>query len=248
MQSSRTADRRRYRRYPAPEGAQVRICTTGCEAAGFLVNISSQGAAFEYFFFDERAKEGRQIDILADHEEICLNDVPFRIAFDCGSDSTEYEPVIWRRCGIQFKALSGAQKHRLETLLRYWGFPLSPLSRSNPEPAGGILDDIFVARLKLLNVAAKAYLKGYPFGFYRQKAIVSNSGMILDQLPRQNMFRFGKSHSPLLEKHIVMLARAFSEFPVASHAPASLENSVNFIGNHLRGDKILTQMAFLKVA
>ncbi len=246
MQSSRTADRRRYRRYPAPEGAQVRICTTGCEAAGFLVNISSQGAAFEYFFFDERANEGRQIDILADREEFCLNDVPFTIAFDSEAAPTGCEPVIWRRCGIQFKKLADAKAQRLEALLRHWGCPLAPpLSAA---PAAKANDDIFLARLKLLNIAAKAYLKGYPLGFYRQKAIVSNSGMILDQLPRQNMFRFGKSHSPLLEKHIVMLARAFSEFPVASHDPACLGNSVNFIGNHLRGDKVLAQMAFLKVA
>lgn len=36
-------------------------------------------------------------------------------------------------------------------------------------------DDIFVSRLKLLIVMAKAYLKDYPIGKYRKSAIIENA-------------------------------------------------------------------------
>ncbi len=37
------------------------------------------------------------------------------------------------------------------------------------------LDDIFLARLKLLIIMAKAYLEGCPLGQYRRKAILENA-------------------------------------------------------------------------
>ncbi|OQY05665.1 MAG: hypothetical protein B6I22_07105 [Desulfobacteraceae bacterium 4572_123] len=40
------------------------------------------------------------------------------------------------------------------------------------------IDDIFLARLKLLIVMGKAYLHGYPLGHYRHKAITSNALLI----------------------------------------------------------------------
>lgn len=36
-------------------------------------------------------------------------------------------------------------------------------------------DDIFLSRLKLLIIMAKAYLKGYPIGKYRKSAIIENA-------------------------------------------------------------------------
>ena len=37
------------------------------------------------------------------------------------------------------------------------------------------IDDIFLSRLKLLIIMAKAYLKGYPIGKYRKSAIIENA-------------------------------------------------------------------------
>ena len=36
-------------------------------------------------------------------------------------------------------------------------------------------DDIFISRLKLLIIMAKAYLKNYPIGNYRKSAIIENA-------------------------------------------------------------------------
>jgi len=37
------------------------------------------------------------------------------------------------------------------------------------------IDDIFLSRLKLLIIMAKAYLKNYPIGRYRKSAIIDNA-------------------------------------------------------------------------
>lgn len=37
------------------------------------------------------------------------------------------------------------------------------------------IDDIFLSRLKLLIIMAKAYLKNYPIGHYRKSAIIENA-------------------------------------------------------------------------
>ncbi|MEJ2170914.1 MAG: hypothetical protein P8X90_35945 [Desulfobacterales bacterium] len=37
------------------------------------------------------------------------------------------------------------------------------------------IDDIFLSRLKLIIIMAKAYLKGYPIGKYRKFAIIKNA-------------------------------------------------------------------------
>ena len=37
------------------------------------------------------------------------------------------------------------------------------------------IDDIFLSRLKLIIIMAKAYLKGYPIGRYRKSAIIENA-------------------------------------------------------------------------
>jgi hypothetical protein len=44
--------------------------------------------------------------------------------------------------------------------------------------------DIFLSRLKLIIIMAKAYLKGYPIGRYRKSAIIENAHHVFYQSPQ----------------------------------------------------------------
>jgi hypothetical protein len=252
MLNSDKPDRRRTTRYSAPMGISVHIRTPASKFGGFLIDLGINGAAFEYVFLDEAIAGGHLIDICSDRDRLCIQDLPFKLVSDFEVSDPEPEPVVWRRAGIAFTDLSKAHRRQLTQLIRQWGHEVSPTMAAvpvmEPAPAAGVSDLVFLARLKLLNVSAKAYLRGYPYGFYRENAASRNAKEILRLLPTQNVFRFSEAHGPLLEKHIIRLSTAFSEFPVKSDGAASLEDSIDYISDHLRVDNSLKQMAFLKVA
>ncbi|MEE4607936.1 MAG: PilZ domain-containing protein [Desulfobacteraceae bacterium] len=249
MQPADHPDRRRASRYSAAAGASVRVCTPASEFGGFLVDVSLSGAAFEYVFLDEPLKEGHRLDIRSDKDGIGVENLSFQVVSDLQLSDPSPEPVVWRRAGIRFVSLSHEQKSQLTELIRRWGHQVPrTVPVAGRDSAAILADEIFISRLKLLNIAAKAYLGGYPYGFYRESAISRNAMEILRFLPQQKAFRFGETHSPLLEKHIARLSTAFSEFPVKAHGAATLEESIDYVSDHLRVEKSLTQMAFLKVA
>lgn len=50
-------------------------------------------------------------------------------------------------------------------------------------------NDIFLSRLKLLIIMAKAYFKNYPIGKYRKTAIIENAHHVFLSLPEIGLFR-----------------------------------------------------------
>ena len=252
MPQAHNPDRRRSSRYSARAGTSVRVRTPALEFGGFLVDICLDGAAFEYVFLGEPLEEGHRLDICSDKNRIPIEDLPFKLVSDIEVSDPWPEPVVWRRAGIAFTSLSESHRRQLTHLIRQWGHPVSTDTASVPAgtPTAGtkIGDQVFLSRLKLLNIAAKAYLGGYPYGFYRESAAVRNAREILRLLLSQSVFQFGEAHGPLLEKHIIRLSTAFSDFPVKSDGLPPLEESIDYISDHLRVDKSLKQMAFLKVA
>ncbi|MBW2355397.1 MAG: PilZ domain-containing protein [Deltaproteobacteria bacterium] len=251
MHHADSPERRRSSRYQAPGGTSVHVRTPVSAFAGFLVDLSLDGAAFEYVFLGETLQDGDCIDICSDKDQLRIENLPFKRVSDVEVSDPGPEPVVWRRAGIVFTSLSEEQRRQLTELIRQWGHrvPTAALAPvTEPAEGGEIGDQIFLSRLKLLNIAAKAYLGGYPYGFYRESAVARNAKEILRLLTRQNVFRFGDAHGALLEKHIIRLSTAFSDFPVKADGPTPLEESIDCIGDYLRVDKGLKQMAFLKVA
>jgi len=79
------------------------------------------------------------------------------------------------------------------------------------------IDDIFLARLKLLIIMVKAYLHGYPLGRYRRNAITSNAQIIeseavdLGDLNAQAPFHFTTAKVSDSEKIFYKNAKLLSE-------------------------------------
>lgn len=245
MQNADPSDRRSAIRYSAMAGALVRVCTSASEFGGFLVDLSLSGAAFEYVFLDELLKEGHRLDIRSDKDGIVVENLPFQVVSDLQLSDPSPEPVVWRRAGVRFVSLSHEQKNQLAELIRRWGHQVP---RTAPVSVAFPANEILLARLKLLVIAAKAYLGGYPYGFHRERAVSRNAKEIQLILLRKNVFQSGETHNLLLEKHIAQLSTAFSEFPVKSDQLALLEERINCISDYLSMDKSLKPMAFLKVA
>ena len=74
------------------------------------------------------------------------------------------------------------------------------------------IDDIFLSRLKLLIIMAKAYLKGYPIGKYRKSAIIENahhvfyhSLQLISQINfSENLESESQSATASLDNHIML--------------------------------------------
>jgi hypothetical protein len=253
MGTKNKVERREYTRYKAPSGTFVSIFSEHHETTGFLIDLSISGASFEYILLDKQLPVTKQIDISFNNDEFNIHNIPCRFMFDVNVGDQEHEPVVWHKVGIRFGELSLKQKNNLRHLLNhYWGYPiqlpLSASSKSEPSPLLMDSDDIFLSRLKLIVIAAKAYLKGYPFGQYRIKSISRNANEIIKHLPHQGIFRFGESHSILFKEHIMILSKAFSKMPIKSYVKADIEISIKCISEQLTFDKSFDDMEFLKFA
>ncbi len=122
--------------------------------------------------------------------------------------------------------------------------------------------DIFLARLKLLIVSAKAYLENYPLGKYRREAIIKNAKAILMILAQDISFKAslrqinksldGMDIDYLLNERVKLLAfmaQAFAEdFPIGYHRRRVIENNVDYICDVMKIKDIEADADFLKVA
>ena len=253
MKDEDTKDLREYKRYPAPEGVYVNFCVGGENTTGFLIDLSTDGASFEYLQDEDRFPEPNRIDIAYKKKSLRIINIPCKIVFEIDANNAQPEPVNWKKIGIQFGALSNQQKSDITLLIhQYWGYP-APAKKSMPaflekkhSEAEMRNDDIFLSRLKLLVIGAKAYLKGYPMGAYRKEAMSRNAAEITRQVGQQAILEFGKSHSPELKDQILMLSTLFQKIPINTNMIKDIESSLDCICDELSVN--LTQMEFLRVA
>ncbi len=123
-------------------------------------------------------------------------------------------------------------------------------------------NDIFLARLKVLIISAKAYLENYPLGQYRREAIIKNAKAILMILSQDNSFEAslrkindsldGMDIDYLLNERVKLLAfmaQAFAEdFPIGYHRRRVIESNVDYICDVMKIKDIEADADFLKVA
>jgi len=99
-------ERRAHKRY------QVKDCAIGTQSKfGEIVDISIGGLAFTYIDRGEWKKESLELGILFGNDDLCLNEIPFKIISDCAIGAGV---SMLRRCGVQFGALTKAQISQLE--------------------------------------------------------------------------------------------------------------------------------------
>lgn len=124
------------------------------------------------------------------------------------------------------------------------------------------LDDIFLSRLQLLVIMAKAYLNQYPLGEFRQRSILENAALVqidADGLAEEaSEWETDKPDSgsmvfePVFYQRIKLLtvmAEAFAKGHVLEdHKREALEHNLESICEAITFKKKLSEMQFLKVA
>ena len=124
------------------------------------------------------------------------------------------------------------------------------------------LDDIFLSRLQLLVIMAKAYLNQYPLGEFRQRSILENAALVqidaeglaedasageTDELDSDSMV-----FEPVFYQRIKLLtvmAEAFAKgHTLEDHKREALEHNLEAICEAITFRNKLSEMQFLKVA
>lgn len=131
------------------------------------------------------------------------------------------------------------------------------------------IDDIFLSRLKLLIIMAKAYLKNYPIGKYRKSAVIENAHHVFYhsmQLISETFFfenhesesQSGISSEIEIEEECVfhqrvkllaVMVKALAEDRLTGHInKKALQNNLNRICDTLTFTFHIKDLDFLKVA
>jgi len=123
------------------------------------------------------------------------------------------------------------------------------------------LDDIFLSRLQLLVIMAKAYLNQYPLGDFRQRSILENAALVqvdAEGLAEDAAWESGDpdpdgiDFEPVIYRRIKLLtvmAEAFAKgHSLEDHKREALENNLESICEAITFSKKISEMQFLKVA
>ncbi len=123
-------------------------------------------------------------------------------------------------------------------------------------------EDIFILRLKLLIVMAKAYLNGYPLGERRKAAVSENARMVFyqalhhanrcDAIPTDTAERTDDAYTHLFYQRIQLLAVMARSFAAGNRLEGyrrrALEDNIGHICDRLAESPELADMPILKVA
>lgn len=124
------------------------------------------------------------------------------------------------------------------------------------------LDDIFLARLKLLVVMGKAYLDGFPLGEHRRRSMLENArhietesidigGLIdppnLNTSASTGAMEFDHVFFQRAKLLAVMIKAVAKGFPMGEHRRHALQENLDIISQMLTFNTP-TEMEFLKVA
>ena len=273
-------NRRQHMRYKTFDDVNVLIRSALDQVFGFLIDISKGGLSVEYIPTGKTFKKNIVVDIMSDDKNFCIYNIPSKIIFDIELDSESYDAVKMRQIGAQFQELTFKQLSDLVCFINdYLGYlPQASTTLFGPSVKGkgsiakfgsirsdaGSMhsDDIFLSRLKLLIIAAKAYLEDFPLGAYRKKAIENNSKKILKELAQgvnyQNSLRrtnqlIDEIYSDyLLYERIILLAimvqAVAKDFPIGHKRKQLIENNVNLVCDKMTLEDVSIDNEFLKVA
>ncbi|NVM20993.1 MAG: PilZ domain-containing protein [Desulfobacterales bacterium] len=126
-------ERRKHKRYKAPNGAFVVLLLEPHFAKlGQIIDIGRGGLAFRYTGRQEWSAGSSELGILFHEQKFHLDRVPFKTVSDFEmARKTAHSPVAIRRCGVRFVGLTHEQKFELEHFIRnYTSGEVEKISRN----------------------------------------------------------------------------------------------------------------------
>ncbi len=136
------------------------------------------------------------------------------------------------------------------------------LGSAPPETREMDLDDIFILRLQLLVIMAKAYLDGCPLGEHRRQAMFENAHHVeVESIDLGGLiigFPYQYQTSGVMEvdhvfyqraKLLAVMVKAVAKgFPMGDHRKTAMQENLDIISQNLTFNSQPEDMAFLKVA
>jgi hypothetical protein len=123
-------------------------------------------------------------------------------------------------------------------------------------------DQFFISRIQLLIIMTKAYLKGFPLGEFRRKAILKNAEEVfymslVSAEPEAEIKNGAHSGEGMTDDHLfqqrvqllAVMAKAIAEDRFSgSYKHQALEDNLNYVCDRITFTGQVNQINFLKVA
>jgi hypothetical protein len=116
-------------------------------------------------------------------------------------------------------------------------------------------EDISLARLQLLIIMSKSYLKGYPLGEFRKRAIIENAEEVVRHVKEQMSDDESKEEMDtdrifqLRVELLAVMAKGFAEgYPMGEFRRKALEDNLDYICEAITFETEVDDLQFIKVA
>jgi hypothetical protein len=127
---------------------------------------------------------------------------------------------------------------------------------SSPAEMGEMSEeDISLARLQLLIIMSKGYLKDYPLGEFRKEAVIENAEQVAEYVKERMAHVESKDEMDpdhvfhLRVELLAVMAKAFAEgYPMGEFRRQALEDNLDYICEAITFDSQAYDLKFMKVA
>lgn len=109
LQPIESSERRQNNRFKNMDGFCVLLRSQTNEELGFLVDISKEGASFEYIHTGKIFEKNSSIDMILEEKDCCIEKISCKIIFDHELEGEYYTPVKMRRIGVRFEEMTCKQ-------------------------------------------------------------------------------------------------------------------------------------------
>jgi hypothetical protein len=116
MSKERAIERRKHRRLQGKDGALVTL-GGGEEKLWHIIDICECGLAFRYLGQLEDPERCSELVLLSKDASFCLEKIPFRVIADFETGGRFLSRYTFRRCGVQFGALTQDQSLQLQEFI-----------------------------------------------------------------------------------------------------------------------------------
>jgi hypothetical protein len=112
-------DRRKDERFQVKRFTFVKLCSETDEDIGQLLDISESGLSLRYFLKAQNPINFSQLGIFSPDCDLAIDGIPFRVVSDTElPNGFPLDPIMFRRCGIQFGQLTSKQLSELDYFLK----------------------------------------------------------------------------------------------------------------------------------
>jgi hypothetical protein len=103
LQPKKSSERRQHDRFKHIDDLYVLLRSQANEEFAFLLDVSREGASFEYIYTSDTFEKAGPLDLIFEGKNSCTEKISCKTIFDNELDGEYFTPVKIRRIGVQFE-------------------------------------------------------------------------------------------------------------------------------------------------